>query len=94
MLPKIASDKKAQADFLRETENTTALRHRNAVQLFDYGCSNGTFFMTLGYCDGGSVDKIGDFGLAKAFEFAGLSDRTRTGTAAGKPYYMPRQKAL
>jgi serine/threonine protein kinase len=165
MIPKIATDEKAKADFLRETENTKALRHKNIVQLYDNGYSNATFFMTLDYCNGGSVDKLmfdkggalsideacritldvldgleyahyaeiphvklsngeygkgrglvhrdisphniflmnsngtscaklGDFGLAKAFDLAGLSGRTRTGTAAGKPFYMPRQQVL
>ena len=165
MIPKIATDDKAKSDFLRETENTKALRHKNIVQLYDNGYSNATFFMTLDYCNGGSVDKLmldkggalsvdeasriildvldgleyahyaeiphvklsngeygkgrglihrdisphniflmnsngsscaklGDFGLAKAFDLAGLSGRTRTGTAAGKPFYMPRQQVL
>ncbi|MCU7800048.1 MAG: protein kinase [gamma proteobacterium symbiont of Lucinoma myriamae] len=34
--------------------------------------------------------KIVDFGLAKAFDTAGLSGRTATGASAGTPYYMPR----
>lgn len=34
--------------------------------------------------------KIGDFGLAKAFDRAGLSGLTATGTAAGTVAYMPR----
>ena len=40
------------------------------------------------------VAKIGDYGLAKAFEFAGLSGRTRTGATAGSPDFMPRQQAM
>ncbi|GLZ78161.1 hypothetical protein Afil01_29680 [Actinorhabdospora filicis] len=44
--------------------------------------------------DGTTVAKIADFGLAKAFDQAGLSGLTRTGTAAGKPWYMPRQQVL
>jgi serine/threonine protein kinase len=38
--------------------------------------------------------KVGDFGLSKAFEVAGLSGLTRTGTAAGTPEFMPRQQLL
>lgn len=38
--------------------------------------------------------KVGDFGLAKAFELAGLSGLTRTGSAAGTPAFMPRQQIL
>ncbi len=36
--------------------------------------------------------KVADFGLAKAFETAGLSKHTRTGTAAGTPVFQPRQQ--
>ncbi|GAA4560849.1 protein kinase domain-containing protein [Planotetraspora kaengkrachanensis] len=44
---------------------------------------------------GGSlVAKVGDFGLAKAFDQAGLSGLTRTGATAGKPWYMPRQQVI
>jgi pSer/pThr/pTyr-binding forkhead associated (FHA) protein/tRNA A-37 threonylcarbamoyl transferase component Bud32 len=35
--------------------------------------------------------KIGDFGLSKAFELAGLSGHTVTGARAGPPVFMPRQ---
>lgn len=38
------------------------------------------------------VAKVADFGLAKAFETAGLSKHTRTGTAAGTPVFQPRQQ--
>jgi len=165
MLPKVAAEERAKAMFLRETENTKALHHPNVVNLRDSGCSNGTFFFTLEFCDGGSVDKlmkdrggrlsvdeampiifqtldgleyahsaeipqvklkdgsygrgrglvhrdlkpaniflcgtgssrvakVADFGLAKAFDQAGLSALTATGNAAGTPYYMPRQQVM
>jgi len=38
--------------------------------------------------------KIADFGLAKAFDVAGLSGRTATGISAGTPFYMPRQQVI
>ncbi len=38
--------------------------------------------------------KIADFGLAKAFDVAGLSGRTATGVSAGTPFYMPRQQVI
>jgi hypothetical protein len=41
--------------------------------------------------EGGRVAKIGDYGLAKAFDAAGLSGQTRTGSTAGTPVFMPRQ---
>lgn len=40
------------------------------------------------------IAKVGDFGLAKAFELAGMSGMTVTGTAAGTPAFMPRQQVL
>ena len=164
MLPKIAVSEKGKLAFLRETEMTKALRHPNVVRLHDSGCSNGTFFFTLEFCDGGSVDKlmrqrggvlpideavsialaaltgleyahqaevsvrmadgstsiaqglvhrdlkphnlflsgsgssrvvkVGDFGLAKAFDTAGFSGYTRTGAVGGTLGYMPRQQIV
>lgn len=165
MLPRVALEERAKEMFLRETVNTRALRHRHVVALRDSGCSQGTFFFTLEFCDGGSVDrlmeqrggklavneavpiilqalegliyahqaeipqvkladgsfgrgrglvhrdlspnnlflsglgnariaKVADFGLAKAFDTAGLSGQTSTGMAAGKPYFMPRQQVV
>ncbi|MBI4318750.1 MAG: protein kinase [Chloroflexi bacterium] len=43
---------------MRETKNTKALQHRNVVQFWDAGCSQGTFFFTLEFCDGGSVESL------------------------------------
>ncbi|MFC4014184.1 protein kinase [Nonomuraea purpurea] len=40
------------------------------------------------------VPKIADFGLAKSFDQNGLSGLTRTGAAAGKPFFMPRQQVV
>ncbi len=165
MLPKVAASERAAKGFLRETVNTQALRHPNVVRLWDAGCSQGTFFFTLEYCEGGSVDrlidrrggrlsldearpiilhaldgldyahnvkvpnvklkdgrivtgrglvhrdlkpqniflatagaarvaKLGDYGLAKAFDMAGLSGHTCTGEVAGTPQFMPRQQVL
>jgi pSer/pThr/pTyr-binding forkhead associated (FHA) protein len=165
MLPKVAAKPWALDMFLREVENTKALKHPNVVQLRDYGYDNGTFFFTLDYCNGGSVAdlmrqrggklsideavpiilqtldglnyahnakipcvkradgmiakgqglvhrdlkphnillanvngsyiaKIADYGLAKAFDLAGLSGQTMTGHAAGTPRFMPRQQVI
>ncbi len=38
--------------------------------------------------------KIGDFGLAKAFDKAGHSGHTWTGLLSGTPFFMPRQQVL
>jgi eukaryotic-like serine/threonine-protein kinase len=40
------------------------------------------------------VPKIGDFGLAKAFQTAGLSGMTEKGMVMGSPGYMPRQQVV
>lgn len=40
------------------------------------------------------VVKIGDYGLSKAFDLAGLSGQTLTGTKMGTPAFMPRQQVL
>src|SRR5262249_47243612 len=164
MLPRVAADAWAKRMFLREVAFTRELKHPRVVRLHEAGWDEGTFFFTLEYCDGGSVDKlmrqrggtlsideampilfqvldgleyaqraevvgrlsdgseeraaglvhrdlsphnillsgtgggrvakVGDFGLAKAFDLAGLSGQTRTGSTAGKPYFMPRQQVI
>lgn len=165
MLPQVATDEHAKEMFLREVENTKALKHRHVVEMLDWGFSNGTFFFTIEYCEGGSVEKlmekrggklpideagkiilqaldgleyahnaempyvkladgrigrgrgmvhrdlkpaniflsdsgssriakVGDYGLAKAFDTAGLSGQTRTGTVAGTPSFIPRQQVV
>ena len=40
------------------------------------------------------VAKVADFGMAKAFETAGLSKVTKDGSAMGTPQFMPRQQAV
>lgn len=164
MLPKVAANPKAKTSFLREIACTKSLRHPHVVTLHDSGCSEGTFFCTLEFCDGGSVDqlmkqhggtlsiddalaitiqalqgleyahsapvtvtlpdgseksatgvvhrdlkphnlflsgssnsrvvKVADFGLAKAFDLAGLSGLTMTGGIGGTLGFMPRQQIV
>ncbi|MBF0566510.1 MAG: protein kinase [Nitrospirae bacterium] len=43
---------------------------------------------------GNQLVKIADFGLGKAFDAAGLSGYTRTGSAAGTPVFMSRQQVI
>ena len=40
------------------------------------------------------IAKVGDFGLAKAFDLAGLGGLTMTGGLMGTPAYMPRQQVI
>lgn len=163
MLPKVAANERAVQMFLREINITKSLDHPNLVQLIDYGHADGTFFMTMEYCEGGSaidlmkqyggklpvdlavdlilqvldglecahqadistqldeetvsarglvhrdlkpenillkteagrlVAKVADFGLAKAFDLAGLSGMTMSGSAMGTPLFMCRQQIL
>ena len=164
MLPQVALQPRSQETFEREIENSKVLSHPNVVQMRDYGCSEGTFFFTMEFCDQGDIDslmekrgrtldideatgilfevldgleyahnvkvlsklrsgetkeirglvhrdlkpsniflksengssvaKVADYGLAKAFDTAGLSGQTRTGTATGTPVFMPRQQVV
>ncbi|MCG6552690.1 MAG: serine/threonine protein kinase, partial [Candidatus Magnetominusculus sp. LBB02] len=58
MLSNAAVNDRSRDMFLREVENTKHLKHRNVVGLLDYGNSQGTFYFTLEYCEGGSVDRL------------------------------------
>ena len=40
------------------------------------------------------IVKIGDYGLSKAFDLAGLSGQSMTGSIAGTPVFIPRQQVL
>ncbi|GAA2638420.1 hypothetical protein GCM10010399_84680 [Dactylosporangium fulvum] len=144
MLPGVAADPHARAQFMREISVTRSLDHPNIARLHHAGSAAGVFFFTSEFCAGGSLAararqrlltpdeavpimlqaldgleyahgqgvvhrdltphnillaadgtvKLADFGLAKAFDQAGLSGLTRTGTAAGKPYFMPYQQVV
>ncbi len=55
MLPRVAAEKAAVAQFLREMEVTAKLQHPNIVRLFDMGQEGGIFYFVMEYCSGGSV---------------------------------------
>ncbi|MEU1447421.1 serine/threonine-protein kinase [Streptomyces mirabilis] len=44
--------------------------------------------------DGRTTAKLADFGLAKAYDSAGLSGLTRTGAVMGTPAFMPRAQLI
>jgi len=50
--------------------------------------------LLLAGSDGRWTAKIGDLGMAKNFEKAGLSGRTLTGAYAGTPQFMPREQVI
>ncbi|MFF5157796.1 protein kinase [Streptomyces sp. NPDC000348] len=161
----VAAEPEAGRQFLREIENTRALRHPNVVGFRGSGTLGETLFFGCEYCEGGSVDrliarrgtpmppgeavaiatqvldalvyahhaaipsvrladgsvdsgrglvhrdikpqnillsgpgdppvvKLADFGLAKAFDRAGLSGLTRTGAVGGSVAFMPRAQIV
>ena len=58
MLPEVAMDDDAKALFLREAHICECLRHRNVVQAYQTGCANGTLYILMDLCEGGSVDDL------------------------------------
>ncbi|HEV7406294.1 MAG TPA: FHA domain-containing serine/threonine-protein kinase [Chthoniobacteraceae bacterium] len=50
--------------------------------------------LLLAGAEGKRVAKLGDFGMAKSFEQAGLSGMTVTGSYGGTPGYMPREQVI
>src|SRR5262249_36374644 len=58
MLSKVAVDKVARHDFLREIENTRKLQHPHVVKFLDSGVENSAFYFLIEYCEGGSVDQL------------------------------------
>lgn len=169
MLPQVAADEDSKKLFLREASVSECLKHKNVVKAYKTGCANGTFYILMDLCEGGSVDSlmekhggklplelatyiilqvlsgldyvhnmdidveikaglfkgtkevstkgvvhrdfkpgniflsdksdhpvamVADFGMAKAFETAGMSRNTKSGQVMGTPVFMPRQQAL
>ncbi|MDH6098023.1 serine/threonine-protein kinase [Anabaenopsis sp. FSS-46] len=165
MLPAHMGNQKAIQNFSREAENMMALSHPHVVKFKTYGYFQEILFLTMEYCNAGSVAdlmekyggklpiniavpiilqildglvythsaeipnvrlrdgrigkgkglvhrdlkpanmlltrqgnqvtaKIADYGLAKAFDLAGLSGHSLTGTKAGSAGFMCRQQLL
>ncbi len=58
MLPEAAANPKVTAMFLREAKLSEYLDHKNVVRTYQTGCADGTFFILMELCEGGSVDDL------------------------------------
>lgn len=58
MLPEVAVDVEHKARFIRETKSMAELSHTNIVSIIDSGYSNGIFFFSLEYCNGGNLEDL------------------------------------
>ena len=58
MLPEVKADDKAVKMFIRESSMGEQLKHKNIVQVYKTGYSNGTFYILMDLCNGGSADKL------------------------------------
>ena len=169
ILPKVGMDENARKLFMREADICKCLDHKNVVKGYETGDANGTLYILMDLCEGGSVDdlieqkggklsielatwimlqvlsgldyvhnmdidvlvkaglfrgmkevntigvvhrdfkpgnvflsdtsdhpvaKVADFGLAKAFNTAGKSQVSKTGSIKGTPVFMPKQQAM
>jgi hypothetical protein len=162
LLPELVAGEHAIEQFLREADYSCRLDHPNIVRSFEYGNFQGTIYLAMEYCNGGTVNslmrrrggrlpvaealrifsslldaleyahhielenvrlidgstanltgivhrdikpenmfiqvepdgsyavKVGDFGLAKAFERAGLTGNTCTGVIMGAMGFISR----
>ncbi|MEV2214970.1 protein kinase [Streptomyces sp. NPDC050997] len=54
----VATEPEARREFLREIENTRALRHPNVVEFRGSGTTGEALFFCCEYCEGGSVDRL------------------------------------
>lgn len=57
MLPEVAVNSRNVELFLRETDVSRALDHRNVVKLYDSGYERGIFYICMAFCNGGSVEE-------------------------------------
>ena len=58
MLSQVAVDKSNLEQFLREIRNVSSLKHPNIVQIFDFGSTEGIFYLAMEWCEGGGVDRL------------------------------------
>ena len=58
MLSKVAVNANARQEFLREIDNTRALKHPNIVEFLGSGVEKSTFYFLVEYCQGGSISNL------------------------------------
>ncbi len=148
ILPQVKTSETVKEQFLREAEIALTLKHKNVIATYQTGSTDGSFYILMDLCEGGSVDsfmgrmggklsiitatyiilqvlsgleyvhslgvvhrdmkpgniflsdhsatpaaKIADFGMTKAFDTAGLSRITKSGTYRGTSMFMSRAQA-
>ncbi len=146
--PQVKTSDTVKEQFLREAEIGVMLTYKNVVSTHQTGSADGSFYILMDLCEGGSVDslmgqmggklslvtatyiilqvlsgleyihtlgvvhrdikpgniflcdhsltpeaKIADFGMTKAFDTAGLSRLTKSGTYRGTSMFMSRAQA-
>jgi serine/threonine protein kinase/WD40 repeat protein len=78
-----ARSESSQIRFLAEAEAMAAVRHRNVVQIYEFGEREGNLFLVLEYLPGGSLaDKLKDGHRLGARESAGIVLQVARGVAA------------
>ncbi len=58
LVPEVAADRRMVERFTREATNMVALKHPNIVEFHCFGSAQGTFFFSLEYCAGGTVEEL------------------------------------
>lgn len=58
MLSKVAVNANARQEFLREIDNTRALKHPYIVEFLGSGVEKSTFYFLVEYCQGGSISNL------------------------------------
>ncbi|CBI31642.3 unnamed protein product, partial [Vitis vinifera] len=69
--------KQGMREFVSEIASIGRLRHRNLVQLLGWCRRRGDLLLVYDYMPNGSLDKLGDFGLAKLYEHGSNPSTTR-----------------
>ncbi len=55
LAPQFSSDSGFVQRFLKEARSAARLNHPNIVQIYDFGCEEGTYFLAMEYVDGPSL---------------------------------------